>query len=112
MKIKLTPEQIQQVIAADSQQLKAKFDADVKALENSYNKDVKALESKYEHYEITISNEQTATTKTRTKIDKAELMHLLTDKKSIKEIAVHFNKPETSIRQKMLNLNLHIKDYK
>ena len=112
MKIRLTPEQIEQIVTEQKEVIQTELDNDIAELKRKFEAKIKGLGNKYSTFDIELRYDYKEPTKVRTKIDKTELIQLLTAKKSIKEIALHFNKPESSVRQKMINEKLHIKDYK
>jgi DNA-binding NarL/FixJ family response regulator len=104
MKIKLTKEQIDEIIKVEKEKLTEKYEAELKALEN-----------KYEYFEIEIGQTNKfseAVKKGRIKIDEGKLKLLLMEGKSKKEIADFFEKTEAAISTKMNQLKLKMSDFR
>lgn len=108
MKIQLTEEQINMLIKNESDTLQKEFEANVKALEKKLQSDLSKLTEKYKFIEIP----DTTPTKTRAKINKEELIEMVNNKTSLKELAEHFGTTEQSIRAKIWKLKKELSDSK
>jgi hypothetical protein len=115
MRIQLTDEQISQIIKGESELLQQKFNADKLKLEKKLESDIRELARKLEsdisklsgkYKYLTIENP--GQVKQRTKIDNEVLRQMVADKKSVAEIASHFNSTVNSIRNKLSVMKIKI----
>lgn len=108
MKIKLTPEQIEEVIKQESDKLIAEKKEKLNRLEEEYEIKISQLREKYANYEIDLSAESSAEPiskenkrKRFTEEDVVELRKMAENGQTVKEMADHFDRSEPSIRQKL-----------
>ena len=115
MKIKLTQEQIDEIIKYESQKLLLQKEEEINKIEKEYNNKLTQLKEKYRYLEIPVdeiteTNESKPNKKPR--FDEEELIRLLEETKSVRAVAEKLGRSEQSIRSKMAIMRIKISDYK
>jgi hypothetical protein len=113
MKLKLSDEQIALLVKNESERLQKKYNSDKQKLEKKYETDLKELTSKLESDINKLTNKfqyievvEPTPLKLNIKIDAEVVKQLVSEKKTVKEIAEYFKTTESSIRSKLWKLNI------
>jgi hypothetical protein len=115
MKIKLTQEQIDEIIKFESHKLLLQKEEEINKIEKEYNIKLSQLKEKYIYFEIPVNedseiNESKPNKKPR--FNEEDFRRLLAETKSVKKVAEELGRSEQSIRSKMTILGIKISDYK
>ena len=125
MKIELTTEQVEllikgeaeklnEIFNAEKQKLETKFRNDLGKLESKLNSDLDSLKAKFKYIDYEFRKSRTPKTKDsgpkRKKMDVEKLKDLISQKKSIKEIAEILNTTQPSVRSKLYQLKIKLRD--
>lgn len=105
MKIKLTEDQINQLVKAKEAQIEQKFKSEIDKLTNLMDREILALRKKYENYEISIEQEETKPSK-RNPIDENKLIQLYKNNVSVNSIAKQLGASYAGVSVKIKKLGL------